>query len=175
MTRGFAAYSKLRPKFTGGKLKQYSGFKERYKLTGTGDHQKHTLLSKAWHSRCGQLCASLHSTASLALTAQYMKGFAIICSLGPPGKHTLPRQFSPALRCQQRGGTSQLLAIAVITAWMVVTGVHGAGKIRHMRTGHRHKRYPKTSDQNRSLSKARNLFQTYAITMKKLGFKRRAF
>lgn len=44
-----------------------------------------------------------------------------------------------------------------------------------MRTGHRHKRYPKTSDQNRSLSKARNLFQTYAITMKKLGFKRRAF
>ncbi|CAK0763565.1 hypothetical protein CVIRNUC_003071 [Coccomyxa viridis] len=84
MTRGFAACSKLRPKFTGGKLKQYSGFKERFKLTGTG-------------------------------------------------------------------------------------------KIRHMRTGHRHKRYPKTSDQNRSLSKARNLFQTYAITMKKLGFKRRAF
>ena len=27
MTRGFAACSKLRPKFTGGKLKQYSGFK----------------------------------------------------------------------------------------------------------------------------------------------------
>ena len=39
MTRGFAACSKLRPKFTGGKLKQYSGFKERFKLTGTGDHQ----------------------------------------------------------------------------------------------------------------------------------------
>lgn len=39
MTRGFAACSKLRPKFTGGKLKQYSGFKERFKLTGTGDNQ----------------------------------------------------------------------------------------------------------------------------------------
>ena len=42
MTRGFAACSKLRPKFTGGKLKQYSGFKERFKLTGTGDDQDKT-------------------------------------------------------------------------------------------------------------------------------------
>ena len=94
---------------------------------------------------------------------------------GPPGSCLLLRHIVPVLCCLQRGGKSHLPASAVITAWVAVTVVHGAGKIRHMRTGHRHKRYPKTSDQNRSLSKARNLFQTYAITMKKLGFKRRAF
>ena len=82
MTRGFAACSKLRPKFTGGKLKQYSGFKERFKLTGTGDCQAHTPLLTAWQTHGRQLCASLHSTASLAMTAQCMKDSAIIYTPG---------------------------------------------------------------------------------------------
>ena len=34
LTRGFAACSKLRPKFTGGKIKTSGGWKERFKLTG---------------------------------------------------------------------------------------------------------------------------------------------
>ena len=50
-----------------------------------------------------------------------------------------------------------------------------AGKIRHMRTGHRHKRWAKTSNQNRKLRRGRNLFDTYATTLKKLGFTRRTF
>ena len=37
MTRGFAATSKLRPKFVGGKIKTSGGLKERFKLTGTGE------------------------------------------------------------------------------------------------------------------------------------------
>jgi len=51
----------------------------------------------------------------------------------------------------------------------------GTGKIRHMRTGHRHKRWPKSSDQNRKLRGGRNLFKTYATILKKLGFTRRTF
>lgn len=38
----------------------------------------------------------------------------------------------------------------------------GTGKIRLMRPGHRHKRTPKSSDQNRRLRKGMNLFDTYA-------------
>lgn len=44
-----------------------------------------------------------------------------------------------------------------------------------MRTGHRHKRWPKSSDQNRKLRGGRNLFKTYATILKKLGFTRRTF
>jgi ribosomal protein L35 len=49
------------------------------------------------------------------------------------------------------------------------------GKIRYMRPGHRHKRFVKGSNRNRSLRKGKNLFNTYANTMKKLGFKMRTF
>ena len=70
MTRGFAACSKLRPRFTGGKLKQYSGFKERFKLTGTGDHQKHTPPFKVWRTPGRLMCASLHKPAILAIVAR---------------------------------------------------------------------------------------------------------
>ena len=49
------------------------------------------------------------------------------------------------------------------------------GKILHMRTGHRHKRWPKSSDQNRRLRRNRVLYKTYATTLKKLGFARRTF
>lgn len=39
--RDFAVYSKLRPKHIGGKLKVYSAFKERFKLTATGESLLH--------------------------------------------------------------------------------------------------------------------------------------
>ena len=58
--RGFAACSKLRPNFTGGKLKQYSGFKERFKLTGTGKPEEHTSPLEVWHRHGKLRCALLH-------------------------------------------------------------------------------------------------------------------
>jgi ribosomal protein L35 len=47
----------------------------------------------------------------------------------------------------------------------------GTGKIRLMHPGHRHRRHPKSADQNRRLRQGMNLFATYATTMKKLGFR----
>ena len=39
LSRGFAATSKLRPKHIGGKLKLSGGYKERFKLTASGELQ----------------------------------------------------------------------------------------------------------------------------------------
>lgn len=51
----------------------------------------------------------------------------------------------------------------------------GSGKIRAMRPGHRHKRFVKSSNQNRSLRKTKIVHHAYAQTMKKLGFSMRSF
>jgi ribosomal protein L35 len=50
-----------------------------------------------------------------------------------------------------------------------------SGKIKFMRPGHRHKRFVKSSKQNRNLSKSKVLHDAYATTMKRLGFTMRSF
>ncbi len=49
------------------------------------------------------------------------------------------------------------------------------GKVLFFRPGHRHKRWAKTSKQLRNLRKSVTMHDTYAHTMKKLGFKMTTF
>lgn len=63
------------------------------------------------------------------------------------------------------------LALQVYSTFKERFKLTATGKVRLMRPGHRHKRTPKSSDQNRRLRKGMNLFDTYAKTMKKLGFR----
>lgn len=51
----------------------------------------------------------------------------------------------------------------------------GTGKIRYMRPGAVHKHFNKSRRQNAELSKTKVLYETYAKTMRKLGFKMRSF
>ena len=141
LTRGFAATSKLRPKHRGGKIKTSGGYKERFKLTATGESS----TPPPHHA----LCVLLRQHATVTAYSVTWQLQMYVQSVG----HVVPRtagfkEYRSLLR---------------------------AGKIRHMRTGHRHKRWAKTSDQNRKLRRGRNLFETYAITLKKLGFTRRTF
>ena len=72
----------------------------------------------------------------------------------------------------QKAHTHQSLASSqVYSTFKERFKLTGTGKIRLMHPGHRHKRTPKSSDQNRRLRKGMNLFDTYAKTMKKLGFR----
>lgn len=51
----------------------------------------------------------------------------------------------------------------------------GTGLIKNFRTGHRHKRWSKTSKQLRNLRKPMVVHSTYSTIMRKLGFKMRTF
>ena len=63
--RGFAATSKLRPKFRGGKIKTSGGFKERFKLTGTGELH-FTVMNDTF--QCNRLAIPLRHTPQAACT-----------------------------------------------------------------------------------------------------------